>query len=680
MNMEQFLSNRPFAEYLDSLWDGERGYYRQSDGAAAGTSVSMLAAVYHLYSALLADGETERARHVERLSGLMSSVLPLVREDGGVAESADHPGSSYHPGLAFNICKCLGLIYPYLEQIGLGAQREPVRQAIVTMVEHHPEAGEAGTHGSDQSLRFELAAYYFAYVATGERKYLGWYKRLFHNGIASYTRDIHSHKERHYTTAPGLQRAGLHPDFTFNYAGGIGTETELPTNAHTPAYYLAEVDGFLFTYLLGLKNGVLTRNADWDDFCRKYARGLYKDLSRAGRMSCDVDGYGIHRAWYAKVIFEGLPLAACVPLGPNESDAEARAHFKWYCDRYLENFMSSEHFRRFGVPPHQPYGHRLTIEKQFDKFNCIEIYAKTAAYLYEFGVDREPAREPDPFYAYSWWHDWLRVSTPVYETSFAAATGGCAIPKARHFGDSNLGTLAGGAALMTLFAGKQLLYAPSTDPDYAFDMLVMDRNGRTARSSCTLFGDRREFYVENTLGERLEKESFVPYGMPFVEALGESVKTVFRKSTEQPNVTFVVQNRFSRDNIEITQKFFSPAGCFIRKGCFNLPLPKLEPVEVELRDGGSLTLDFEADGWLDIRRVRAFRCRVGAGAYRIELLRVPAYAHERNTRIWRGSEGLEGEPGGENSFSPHPTGVLRIGAGGGDLHQAELVLRLEFMA
>lgn len=675
MNYLEFLESPAFSRFLDSCWDAGRNHYCQSDGAAASSSVSLQAAVYHTYLALMTGEELHR----QRVAGLLANTLRLVREDGSISESIDKEAPVDHPGFTFTIAKCLGIIYPYLDQLGLEALREAVRKAILTIVERNPEAGEAGTHGSDQSLRFELPAYYFAYHVSGDRKYLDWYTQLFNNGIISYTRDIHSHKIRHFTEAPGLQRAGLHPDFTFNYAGGVGTVDSLPTNTHTPAYYLTEVDGFLFTYLHGLKNGILQQNSEWDEFCVKYATGLYKDLSRAGRMSCDVDGYGIHRAWYAKVIFEGLPLTAAAPWGPNlELGEEARRHFKWYSDRFIKNFMSSEDFRQYGVPPHQPYGHRLTIEKQFDRFNCIEIYAKVALNMYELGVEQVEALEPGPFYAYSWWHNWVRVSTPVYETSFVATTGGCNIPRAKYFGDPNLGTLAGGSALTTLFAGPRLLYAPVTDPDYAFDMMVQDRNGHIARSSCTEFGDEVQFYVEDAKGERIEKESFQPYGMPHVRALDGGVKTVFKKTSDRPQAVFVVQNRFGPDEVEITQKFFTPAGCFLKKGIFGLPVSKLEPLKVEFKDGSRRVCRFEEEEWLDIREVRALESKVNGAAWRIEPVRVPPYRHEKNTRLWSGSEGLEGEPGGENSFCPYPMGVIRIGLGGEYLNQAELVLRISF--
>ncbi|RKN71885.1 hypothetical protein [Paenibacillus ginsengarvi] len=670
-----FLRNRALETFLDESWDEQTGMYRQSDGQPAVCSFASMAMVHHMYLYLWTKEETHRYR----FNRLLERIVGLVTENGLVYETVECKAVNDHPGFAFTICRSLGLAYGHLKEAGMEHLEQPVRDAVVRIARYHPEAGEKGTAGADQSLRFEILSYYFAYLVTDEPYYLNQYKTLFDNGIYAYTHSTVNGKYRHLSVRPGIQEAVLHPDFTFNYGCGTGAVNELPVNTHTPAYYLTELDGFMFTYAHGLKNGLLERTAHWDDFCVKYAEGLYKDLSRAGRMSCDVDGYGLYRAWYGKVIFESAPLACLADPGPLAERKEMQSHFKWFADRFLDHFASSDHFRETGVPPHQPYGHRLTVEKQFDKFNCIEIYAKVATYAYEFGIPAIEAAEPEPYYAYSWWHRWVRVSTPVYETSFAACTSGCNTPTAPHFGGEFIGTIVGGAAITTLFAGDGLVYAPPNDPDYLFGMEVQDRNGKVARSGATLFGESFDFSVTAPDGRTLDPSEFVPYGHPHVKKLGAGIEPRFRKQSELPCVTFDVHNRFEEASIRITQCFSAPPGLFVRKGWFNIPVPKLSPLRIRLKDGRENVYNFDASTYIDIRSVRAFIFEAGGKCCQIEIEKAENYSNEDNTELCVGSRGRAGEPGGINSFCPYPLGLIRIGSGARQPHKAELIVTITFI-
>ncbi|MBL8991960.1 MAG: hypothetical protein JNM63_01385, partial [Spirochaetia bacterium] len=423
-----------------------------------------------------------------------------------------------------------------------------------------------GLVGRTQQLRFETRVFYWAWRVTENEIYKKYFLELMENGIHAYQHPV--------ALEGGLVQPSLHPDFTWNYTCTSGTTTQYATNTHTPVYYATEVQGFAFVYLHGMKDGVLERNAKWDTFCRKYFFGLFRNLSRVGHTACDLDGYGIHRAWYSSCLVESIPLegSAASAFG---LDGETASWFRWYLDRYAGFVKRRPSFEKNGLAEAIPYGQAITIEKQFPALGGARLYAMCARALYEYGVEEKRSAEPPAFVSYAWWHRWLRVSTPVYETSFVGTTSLCRIPVARHFGDPHLGCMHGGSPLSNLFAGDELLYATSNDPAGLWHVELQDMEGNVFRSIATSFEDEAAMSVLTSEGELLNEDDFENYEPPKLYPMGERPTEVkWFKHSPTGGFRFFARNAYGEKSFSSRWGFHAPQGHSLKKAAFCLAVPK----------------------------------------------------------------------------------------------------------
>lgn len=119
------------------------------------------------------------------------------------------------------------------------------------------------------------------------------------------------------------------------------------------------------------------------------------------------------------MLVEGLPLESAA-LAAELGEPVLAGYCRWYVDRYADFVRSRPTYAESGLPEGQPFGQKINIEAQFSQLASARFYASIARALDEFGeVDRLESIEPPFFGSYAWEAAWLRVSTPVYETSFA---------------------------------------------------------------------------------------------------------------------------------------------------------------------------------------------------------------------------------------------------------------------
>lgn len=359
-----FLNNSAFTGLLEWSWQSE-GFYRDaSTGLEAAPGVAQYLLIYHVYQALLGCGDSA---HQTRAEMLALRLAAAVREDGLVREPDgcinDHPANACH------VTDGLGTFCHYGQRLGWdSATLGLARDAVIRIVERHPAVRRpGGTVGRSQQLRFETRAYYWAWRVTGTEEYREAFLSLWNNGIHAYQNPVADHG--------ALLQPSLHPDFTWNYTCSSGTTFEYATNTHTPVYYNTEPQGFAFVYYHGLKEGVLERNPLWDEFCRRFFMGLLRNLSRAGHTASDVDGYGIHRAWYGGCLLETSPAEAVGLADYVGISQDMRGWFRWYIDRYKDFVERRPAFTTAGLVEVCPYGHNITIEKQFPALMGARFYA-----------------------------------------------------------------------------------------------------------------------------------------------------------------------------------------------------------------------------------------------------------------------------------------------------------------
>lgn len=645
-NLRAFLTNSGFCKILDECWV-EGGYYAESSsGLAASTCITHYLLIYHTYLALLED---KTRNHRARAEALATALSNTVQEDGLLLEPEGTLNN--HPAAACHVVDALGTFCFYGLKLGWSTGGiDCARAALVRIIERHPAVRlPDGILGRTQQMRFELRAYYWAWRVTGEKKYEEACRQLWANGIHAYQNPI--------AHCGGLLQPSLHPDFTWNYTCSSGTTTEYATNTHTPVYYCTEPQGFAFVYMHGLKDGAFAPDSHWNDFCRKYILGLIRNISRAGHTSSDLDGYGIHRAWYSGCLLESVPveaMGAAITVGLSQQTKE---WFRWYIDRYIDFIQRSQHFKEAGLPEQCPYGHNISIEKQFPKLLGSRFYAQLARGLFEYDVENTPASEPPPLASYAWWHNWLRVSTSTYETSFVGTTSLCNIPIVRHFGDPNLGCLHGGAPISTLFVGNRLMYATSNDHAGLWHCELTDVNGNTHRSCATSFADNTEMTVKNSQGQLLSSDSFANYADPQYSQITENpTETTWHKEIPQLGIRFFTQNAYQPAAFFTRWGFRFPRGHYLKSAAFLLAVPVTLNPSVRLQDGSwhQLSEPLPANAWPQALRWNDGKSEVivelhlepNAEAGEFQVIPVPVQARA---------------PGGENSFCPFPLYQLRLG-------------------
>ena len=643
-NLRNFLVNPSFSRLLETSWE-KAGFYRDADtgeAAVAGTLQYLL--LYHLYLALLGDANS---LHRERAEKLAKHIAGCVREDGILQEPEG--STSDHPANACHVADGLGSFCHYGKQLGWEEESlSAAREALVRIVERHPVVRlPGGILGRSQQMRFELRAYYWAWRVTGREPYREACFALWQNGIHAYQNPIADHG--------GLLQPSLHPDWTWNYACSSGTTTEVATNTHTPVYYCTEAQGFAFVYHHGFKDGVFQANPEWDGFCKNYFLGLIRNLSRAGHTASDVDGYGIHRAWFGGCLVESSPVEAAgvgVAVG---LEAEKCGWFRWYVDRYVDFIRRSPVFSQTGLVEHCPYGHNITIEKQFPPLLGARFYAHLARALYEYRLDQIEPVEPPALASYAWWHNWLRLTTPTYETSFVGTTSLRNIHKVRYYGDPNLGCIHGGAPLATLFVGDRLMYATSNDPAGLWHVELQDFNGQTFRSASTSFQDETAMTVKSSDGMMLSRDCFDNLSEPLNLPIGaEATEMQWAKNLAPSGIRFFVHNAYGPQSFSSKWGASFPAGLFVQSAAFLIAIPASMAPEILLRgEWRPLAEDWQESGWPEAVRWTKKSSRVC-------VILTPDKPGAAGRTIVRPVPVEDKRPGGENSFCPFPLLQIRL--------------------
>lgn len=644
-DLTAFLENPAFVGLLTESWHPSGYYLDASTELPASGGLAQYLVSYHTYLGLLGSATPW---HRDRAEKLVRSLASSVRADGLIVE----PDGSVtdHPAHACHVVDGLGTFAFYGSRLGWDgdAIREAI-DAIVRVLDFHPVVRQpGGIVGRTQQLRFELRAYYWGWRVTGHDDYQSACRQLWGNGLHAYRNAIADHG--------ALLQPSLHPDWTWNYTCSSGTTTEYATNTHTPVYYATEPQGFGFVYAHGLKDGVWDENPEWSAFCRSYFQGLLRNISRAGHTASDLDGYGVHRAWYAGCLVETAPVEAAF-LSDRVGCPELTGWFRWYVDRYVDFLRRSPAFPQTGLTEQCPYGHHITIEKQFPPLLGARFYSHLARAMYEYRLDQIAPVQPPAFGSYAWWHDWLRISTPVYETSFVGTTSLRNIPKVRHFGDPNLGCIHGGALLSTLFARNELLYATSNEPDGLWHVELRDFNDNTFRSSGTSFCDHTSMTVQTSDGQLLSRDTQGGYVPPLNLEIGEQpVEVLWAKDLTEQAIRFFAHSAYGAREFAVQAGASFPEGLMIRSAAYLLAIP--QPLSPEILQNGewvAMEEELQNNAWPEAVRWGSARARVtvklaadsamATGGYRVQAVPV---------REWG--------PGGENSFCPFPVWQLRLEA------------------
>lgn len=640
-----FLANPAWTGFLDSCWKEGRGYIDPGSDGPPNTVVVLKLCLYHLYCALL----EVPGHHSERCLFLLARVAEAVTDQGALRfldEQTQHPA---HCSFA---AEALGTVAYYGKAIGLPDKlKDEAVAALIRIVTRNPRIRPpAGTAGRTQQMRFETQAFYWYWRVTGLDEARDNFLELFNNAVERYTHG--------FAYEGGYTQPAIHPDWTWNYTSSSGTTTELATNTHTPVYYLGEQTGFLFTYLHGLKTGSLTRNPVWDKFATGYISGLFRNYSRAGHMAADVDGYGIHRAWYGSLLIEVAPFDAAAASSALGISQEWASWLNWFANRHIDFIQRCDSFDKTGMPPRYPYGHKLTIEKQFVVFGTACFYASLARACFQYaGVESTCASAPPAFCDHAWWHQWVRVSTPAYETSTVAATSLRNIPLVKHFGDPHLGTLHGGSPVANLMVGDRLMYATSNCHAGLWHIELSDVNGKVHRSSGTSFEDQVFFAATDQEGAICSAERFIDYSIAALQPLTDKpCQTLWRKRISPEQIVFWTQHKFSAEEFTFTWGYRGRAGIYIASAYFNFPVPAAMNPQV------SLTKDV----WQEIKagdQVKgcplAFRWNDGKASVEVTLTPTAPMPDEAYTACVA-IPTTPGNPGGENSFCPYPLVALRI--------------------
>ena len=572
-NLPAFLINPGIIRTLEKAWvEKDHVYVDVEDGKIVPLGILHYLLNYHTYQALLGD---KTLPHAERAESLLRTIAASVQENGYLR---DMDGASVgHPALAGHVADGLGTGCYYGPRLNfLQEVREMAKAALLRIEEYHPcYRLPEGIVGGTQQMRFELIAHYWAWRLTNEQKYKDKYVALWNNGLESYV--------RLKADSGMLMEPSLHPDYTWNYACASGRSNEYCTNTHTPTYYNTEPQGFAFAYAHALKDKALAPNPAWSEFCRKFLMGLWRNLSRAGHTVTDLDGYGIHRAWFSGCLLETAPFEAIGLADTVGIDPKMKSWFRWYIDQYIGFIQRQPSYQATGLPPQLPYGHAISIEKQFRTLVGARFYTHMARAIYEYEIDQVAPEEPPAQWGYAWWHNWLRVSTPVYETSFVGTTSGRQIPVVRSFGDPNLGTIHGGSPLSTLFVGKSLMFATSTDPAGLWHAEIRDVNGNIHRSCATTFSDEIAMAVKTSDGRLLSRDDFQSYEDPHYSPIDiVASEVIWSKNLRNQNFRFSVHNSYGADSLQLNWGCHFSPGLFAETVAFIVTVPVQMNPEVQL--------------------------------------------------------------------------------------------------
>ncbi len=643
--IKEFIEQSSFVGYLESCWNGT--YYlkfpvNESNNGYDPCGINTHILFYLVYTEVQQMDCAVPGRAAKLAVWLADQIDEngLTREENGT--STDHPAANS------TVADAIGIAAWYAKDIGIsGKARQKVVSALLRMVElnyriRYPE----GCAGKSQQLRFELRVYYWAWLLTGSEIYKQRFFELFDNGIERYTNPA--------AIDGALQQPSMRPDWTWNYVCSSG-DVDYATSTHTPAYYCTEANGFLFVYMHGLKNGFIKRNPRYDRFCKKYLQGLMRNLSRAGHLCSDLDGYGIHRAWFGPVLIESVPCEAAQAasiLGLPELGKWLR----WYIDRYIDYVMRDKDYPFSGLPGAMPYGHKIGIEAQFSKLAEARFYGTLVRGIAEFDIEKLNPVCPPAFASYAWCAKWLRISTPVYETSFSGATSLRNVPVVKNFGDPNLGTLIGGAPVTTLFAGNSLMYAASFPLASLWHIEVKDHNGRTFQSAAASFNDETSFCVRHSAGDMLAEALFEPYSEPVMLTLknDEYIESLWTRQERKDNLAYAVKMKYSIAYIETEWLAQSHAGHYVDKISFCIPIPDMD---AEWRDetvGEWCKLDaVTLDKW-----PVALRWSVNGKTVTITLNAPPDNRGCACRIVLLPDE--DGMPGGKNAFCPYRIKQVRL--------------------
>jgi len=643
-SLVDFLVQSPVNAFLESCWNGE--YYlnfpvKEGNDAydTGGTNPHALFFLIYIEKLKLPNAKPGRA------AKLALWLAKQVRDDG---YCLTQQGFTDHPAHASTLGDALATAAYYGEVIGLaGNDRDQVVAAVKRIIDnHHRIRFPEGAQGITQQLRFELRMYYWMMLLSKDAIWRERFTVALNNGIYRYT---------HQVAIDGpIVQPSLNPDWTWNYISTGGLIKEHSTNTHTPAYYATEPNGFMFVYLHAIKNQTFARRADFDEFCRKYIAGMLKNMSRAGHLASDLDGYGIHRAWYGPVLCEGIPLE-CAALADVLGENELAGFMRYYIDRYLDFVKRCDTFAASGLPPAQPYGHKINIEAQFSQLASIRFYGSIARALAEFGhVDAIKAVEPPMYGTYSWFAQWLRVSTPAYETSFAAYSCLRNIPVVPCYGDPNLGTLIGGSPLATLQSTTDLVYAASFPADSLWHIEVDDHNGRRFRSCSTSPRDHYQMAVRHSNGNILTDTDFVEYESPcnLWVGPGEYLELDYQRDEPGYEFKFFVHNIYRQNDLELVFGVRGKAGHYFDKVSFVLPIPDRE-LKVSADGQTFVPIDQYQGG-----KLCAVCWQIGDTVTVIDQLD----ANFAYTLCNRELPDTVNMPGAVNAFSPYRTRQLRLEA------------------
>lgn len=642
-DLTEFLGNSGFVRLLERCWMEEEGsYHDDSTSLSASPGLLQYLAIFHVYQALRGDSTLP---HRKRAESLGRRLAASVRADGLL----DEPSGAVvdHPAHACHVADGLGTFAHYGAELGWdGEVIAQAKAALTRLVDCHSVVRRPeGTVGRTQQMRFELRAWYWAWRVTGEQRYKEACLELWENGIHAYQNPLALHG--------GLLQPSLHPDWTWNYTCSSGTTTEYATNTHTPVYYNTEPQGFAFVYAHGLKDGVFDENPVWNQFCRDFFQGLLRNLSRAGHTSSDVDGYGVHRAWYAGCLVETAPVEAA-GLADRVGCGELRGWFRWYVDRFVDFIRRSPEFEHSGLTSQCPYGHNITVEKQFPPLMAARFYAHLARALHEYELEKIAPIAPPALASYAWWHNWLRVSTPSYETSFVGTTSLRDIPKVRNFGDPNLGCIHGGSPISTLFSGERLLFATSNDPAGLWQVELTDCNGNIHRSCGTSFRDETALAVRTSGGRLLHRDSFRDYDPPLNFPVGDTATEIlWAKNLARNGIRFFVHNSYEPESFSCRWGGSFPRGLFVQSAVFILTVPTtLSPYW--LLDGAWLPLtESRSELWPE-----AIRWGNPEDGVLVRLSTAPG--ESGGCCSVTAVPARERSPGGENSFCPFPVWQVRL--------------------
>lgn len=646
LNLRAFLTESPFARYLERCWDGTcyLNFPAEEQNPACDPATNAHSLLYLVYACRLKLGGVPARRTAQLALWLAGQVEPngLIRERDGVTD---------HPACSSQIADALATAAFYTEDSGLEIrERETVIAAFRRILEcNHRIRYPEGAQGKTQQLRFELRVYYWAWQLSGSEEDRRRFFLALENGLHRYT---------HAAAIDGpLLQPSLNADWTWNYICTGGLTHEHATNTHTPAYYCTEPQGFLFILLRGWATGAITQEPEQQEFCRRYILGLFRNLSRAGHLSSDLDGYGIHRAWFGPVLIEGLPLeaaAAATQLGLPE---ETAGWLRWYVGRFLDFVRRGADYASSGLPEAQPYGHRIGIEAQFSRLAGTRLYASVARALAEFGSLEELEQQEPPAYAtYAPDAQWLRVSTPTYETSFAGYTCLRNIPVVKNYGDPHLGSLIGGAPLTTLFSGNELLAVASFPVASLWHIEVDDHNGRRRISCATGPEDEIALSIRTPQGEILDRLSANPYDAPVLHQLTaqEWVGVNWLRKERSFHCDFYVHNRYYANRIELDWGMRGMAGHYYDQIAFIITLPQ---------EGTECLLESTWQPLLPgiLAAPRAIRWRRGSTTCQmnIETFREDE-AEGKSVWLVAPLSVEDGNPGGRNGICPFPLMQLRL--------------------